>query len=105
MVEDISERKKSEKKLAEQAALLNLAQDSISVRDLQGRIIFWNRGAQDTYGYSAEEAMGRKPKDLLHTRYPLPLEEIEHIVLTQGAWEGELEQVTRDGKPIVVASR
>ncbi len=105
MVEDITERKKAEKKVAEQAALLNLAQDSIAVRDMEGRIIFWNRGGTETYGWSAEEALGRRPQELLHSRYPIPLKEIEAMVFTRGAWEGELEQITRDGKHIVVASR
>jgi PAS domain S-box-containing protein len=105
MVEDITERKQAERKIAEQAALLELVPDSISVRDLQGRLIFWNRGSKDTYGWSAEEAIGRVPQELLHSKYPRPLKEIEAIVLAQGAWEGELEQLTREGKPIVVASR
>jgi PAS domain S-box-containing protein len=84
---------------------LDLAHDSIAVRDLEGRIIFWNRGAKDTYGWSAEEALGRKPLELLKSKYPIPLKEIEATVLSRGSWEGELEQVTREGNPIVVASR
>lgn len=105
MVEDITERRQSEQKLAEQAALLDLARDSIAVRDLEGRFIFWNRGAKDTYGWSAEEALGCMAQELLQSRYPIPLKEIEATVLKQGVWEGELEQTTRDGKRIVVASR
>jgi PAS domain S-box-containing protein len=105
MIQDVTERKHAEHKIAEQAALLDLASDLIAVRDLQGRIIFWNRGGKDTYGWTAEEAVGRTPLELLHTKYPIPLKEIDAIVLSQGAWEGELEQVTREGKPIVVASR
>jgi len=105
MVEDITRRKQSEQKIAEQAALLDLASDLIAVRDLEGRIIFWNRGGKNTYGWAAEEAVGRIPQELLHSKYPIPLKEIEATVLAEGAWEGELEQVTREGKPIVVASR
>jgi PAS domain S-box-containing protein len=105
MVEDITERKKAEQKLADQAVLLDLAQDAISVRDLEGRIILWNRGAKDTYGWSAEEVLGRTPQDLLHSRYPIPLQEIEAIVLATGGWQGEVEQTTRAGKQIIVASR
>lgn len=103
--QDISERKQSQQKLAEQAALLNLAHDSISVRDLERRIIFWNRGAEETYGWSAEQAMGQQAPELLRGRYPIPLEEIENIVLTQGHWEGEVEQTTRYGRKIFVDSR
>jgi PAS domain S-box-containing protein len=104
MIEDITERKRTEQQVAEQAALLDLARDSIAVRDLDGRIIFWNRGAMETYGWSAEEAKGHPSHDLLQTKFPIPLNEIETTVLTHGVWEGELEQTTRDGKRIFVAS-
>jgi PAS domain S-box-containing protein len=105
MIEDITERKRAEQQLAEQAALLDLAHDAIIVRDLEGRIMFWNRGAKDTYGWSAEEVRGRVAHKLLQTRFPIPLKEIEAKVLMQGVWEGEIEHTTRDGKTIFVASR
>jgi PAS domain S-box-containing protein len=105
MVEDVTERRRAQQKLAEQAVLLDLAHDSIAVRDMEGRIVFWNHGAQDTYGWTADEAMGCLPAEFLRTRYPIPLQEIEATVLARGHWEGELEQVTRTGESIVVDSR
>ena len=105
MIEDISERRLAAQKLAEQAALLDLAHDAIIVRDLEGKIIFWNRGARDTYGWSAEEALGRVAHELLQSRFPIPLREIEATVLAQGRWEGELDHATRDGRTITVTSR
>lgn len=105
MVEDITASKQAEQKLREQAALLELAQDAVIVRDLQSRVAFWNRGAKDTYGWSAEEALGRITHELLQTKFPIPLKEIESLVQTQGQWEVELEHTTRAGKTIVVASR
>src|SRR5512146_1844947 len=105
MVEDVTERRSAQQKLAEQAILLDLAHDSIAVRDLEGRIVFWNHGAQDTYGWTADEVMGCLPGEFLHTRYLIPLQEIEATVLARGHWEGELEQVTRIGESIVVDSR
>jgi PAS domain S-box-containing protein len=105
VVEDITERRLAQQKMAEQAALLDLARDSIIERDLEGRIIFWNRGAEETYGWTAKEALGKLAHVLLQTKFPIPLEEIESTALAQGVWEGELEQTTRAGARIVVASR
>jgi two-component system, cell cycle sensor histidine kinase and response regulator CckA len=89
----------------ELAAQLELARDAIFARDAKRRITFWNKGAQDTYGYTLEEALGRRPQDLLRTEYPIALEEIERIVTETGGWEGDLVQHTRDGRRMVVESR
>ena len=62
--------------LREQAQLLDLAHDAIMVRGLDGRIIFWNQGAAERYGWSKQEAIGRIAHDLLQTEFPQPLEEI-----------------------------
>jgi PAS domain S-box-containing protein len=106
MIEDITERRAAEQKVAEQAALLDLAHDAIFVRSLEGRrITFWSRGAADTYGWTASEVLGRVADDLLQTRFPIPREEVEATVRMQGAWEGELEHTTRDGRKLQVTSR
>ena len=95
----------SDDKLREQAALLNLAHDAIFVRDLESKIRFWNRGAEDAYGWSAAEAYGRKAHELLQTQLPAPLEEILAVLREQEEWEGELKHVRQDGRPIIVDSR
>lgn len=105
MLEDITGSKQAEQKLKEQAALLELAHDAVIVRDLQAHVVFWNRGAKDMYGWSAEEALGRMTPELLQTKFPIPFREIETILETQGQWEGELEHTTRAGRIIVVDSR
>ncbi|HYL95600.1 MAG TPA: PAS domain S-box protein, partial [Terriglobales bacterium] len=102
---DIHERKQIEDELSKQAALLNLAHDAILVRDLQSRLVFWNRGAEETYGWTAKDAAGRVIHELLQTRFPVPSKDIETEVQQHGEWEGELRHVTRDGRIIVVASR
>ena len=102
---DIHQRKQIEDELRKQAMLLNLAHDAIVVRDLQGHIRFWNRGAEETYGWTAEEASGRPIHELLQTQSAATLPAIEATVQEQGEWEGELQHSTRDGRTIVVASR
>lgn len=87
----------------EKAMLLDLANDAIFIKTKipKDTITYWNQGAERLYGWTAREAMGRNPSELLHATYPIPLEEIEkHEV-----WEGELTHSTRDGRRIVVASR
>ena len=90
--------------LAEQAALLDLAQDAIVVRDMQGRILFWNRGAEVMYGWLSAEALGRSAADLLRPGIAEPTE-IEVELLLKGQWEGETIHCNRDGTPLIVASR
>lgn len=102
---DITEERRDEEQLREQAALLDLTRDAIFVRDPESRITFWNRGAETMYGWSRTEAMGRSVQDLLHTEFPRPLEEIERAVERDGHWEGELLHTARLGKEIPVHSR
>ena len=104
-IRDISARKQAEQQLREQAILLDRAHDAIIVRDMQARVAYWNKGAEDTYGFSAYHALGRVEHELLKTRFPIPLQAIEKAVLEFGQWEGEMVQVTSAGKEIIVASR
>jgi PAS domain S-box-containing protein len=105
ILQDITARKQSEQTLSKQAALLDLARDAVIVCDLENRITSWNRGAADTYGWSAEEALGRLNHELLQTRSSISIEGIRDALRRQGEWEGEMEHVRRDGRTIVVASR
>jgi len=102
---DLVERTRQAAVLAEQAALLDLAQDAIIVRDLDGRILFWSRGAAALYGWSSHEALGRQKSDLLKMTFFEPGERIEARLLREGVWEGEAIHHTRDGTRLTVASR
>jgi len=87
------------------AALVELAHDAVLVRDSQNGIVFWNRGAEVLYGWSETEALGRCPHELLATRFPCPLAEIERQLVLGGGWEGQLRHRTKAGDEIVVESR
>jgi len=89
----------------QQASLLNLTHDSIFVRNMDFVITFWNLGAQELYGWTAEDAVGKHSQELLQTAFPAPLEDIHEELLRTGRWEGELKRTTADGMPVVVAAR
>lgn len=91
--------------LKEQTKLLDLAHDAILVHDPDAIIKYWNSGAEKTYGWTKEEAVGKKIHDLLQTQFPMSLEDITSRTFSNGQWEGELRQITRNGMPIIVASR
>src|SRR5580693_3155570 len=85
--------------------LLELAHDAIIVRDVDSTILFWNRGAQETYGWSAAEACGHVTHAFLKTEFPEPLDQVYEKLYSVGSWEGELVHWTRERKRIMVASR
>jgi two-component system, sensor histidine kinase and response regulator len=102
---DITKGKQAEEELREKANLLDLSHDTIMMRDLSGKILFWNKGAEEMYGYSKEQALGSISHTLLGTIFPKPLADIEAEFLEKERWEGELEHTLQDGTRIVVASR
>jgi PAS domain S-box-containing protein len=99
---DITERKRAEEALREQAKVLDLAQ--VLVRDMTGKIVLWNLGVERLYGYTRDEAMGQVSHELLQTQFPEPLEQIQEKLRQTGSWEGELVHSKHDGTRVVVAS-
>lgn len=89
----------------QQASLLNLTHDTIFVRDMGDMITYWNRGATELYGWTAEEALGKNSRQLFKTVFPSPVEDIRRELLETGRWEGELKKNKADGTQVVVASR
>ncbi len=102
---DITERKAAEERISQQAALLDQAQDAILVRDLNHNILFWNKGAERIYGWSAEEVVGKNVADVLYPEPSVPLEAAMHEVIEKGEWHGDLRQLSRHGNEIIVESR
>ncbi len=99
------ERKIAEQKLRSHAQLLDLANDSIVVRDLSDTITYWNRGAERMFGWPRVEALGRNMRKLLYSQFPRNSEEIWQSFLRNGHWEGEIVQRRRDRSEISVESR
>jgi PAS domain S-box-containing protein len=102
---NITERKRAEETLRERAGLLDLTHDTIFARNMNDVITYWNRGAEELYGWKEKEALGKVTHQLMRTLFPAPLEEIDEVLLRTGRWEGELIHTKRDGAQVVVASR
>jgi len=101
---DITERKKSEEQIVEQAALLDNARDSILVCDLDGKILFWNKGSERMYGWTCQEVLNRNIAGLLYPN-PKKFEEIKGTTNTQGEWHGELQKLAKDRHEMTVEAR
>ena len=102
--QDVSERNAAQAKLREQAVLLDQAHDAILVRDLDDVVRYWNQGAENLFGWSAVEAVGRKTAELFDTVEPA-LEAARATVLRNGEWSGDLIKTTRDGRRVVCEAR
>jgi PAS domain S-box-containing protein len=82
---------------------LDLAQ--VLVRDMESRIVLWNLGAENLYGFTKDEALGQISHELLRTSFSQPPQVIEEQLRSTGVWEGELIHHRRDGSRIVVSSQ
>lgn len=102
---DITQQKEREELSQRQARLLDQAYEPIIVRDHQDRIVYWNKGAERLYGWTAAEAQGRVSHELLGTVFSEPPEEVTRRLETDGHWEGELVHGTRSGQRVTVLSR
>lgn len=102
---DVTKRKLAEEEVRKHGQLLDLANDTIMVCDLDGNIIYWNKGAEHLYGWSKDEVIGRNIQDLLHTEFEKQLESIKKVFFRDGYWEGEIVHTKKDGTKVTVLSR
>ena len=102
---DISDRKRAEQIIHEQADLLNIAPDAIFVHSLTHQILFWNKGAEQLYGCAATQAIGQDARQFIHVDDLDQFELAMAIVLHKGTWQGEITKVNKQGKSLTVSSR
>ncbi len=101
---DLTARKQADERIAEQAALLDQARDAIAVRDLLHRTTYMNKGAEQVYGWSAVEVMGKSFRELAFkdsTAYDKAME----AVLERGEWAGELSPISKEGRQLLTEAR
>ena len=105
ILRDVSERKRTEAELRWRAGLLAQTHDAVVVWRMGGGIIYWNHGAEELYGWKVAEAAGRPIHQLLSTALPQSEEEFHRHLMEHGRWQGEIQQSTKKGQPVVVESR
>lgn len=105
IIRDVTEERKLKNTLKEQADLLKVASEAFIILDDKRYIKFWNNGAQDLYGYTVKEALGKKSLLLLHTKFPVPFKQVLSDLKNKGLWTGKLVHQNKKGETIVVQSR
>lgn len=105
IVRDITESKKAEENLRYHADLLDQLSDAVISTDLDFNIRSWNSAAERIYGWSAEEAVGKKMRTLINTQYLTESqEEVVNRFLTDGQWNGEVIQQRKDRSSVPILS-
>ncbi|HEY9167313.1 MAG TPA: PAS domain S-box protein [Candidatus Kryptonia bacterium] len=99
------ERKQTDEKIREQAALLNKSQDAITVETLDGKITFWNEGAERIFGWSSEEVIGKKFENLFGDKMAADIQQARDRAINEGEWAGEVIRSNRSGDEIVLDCR
>jgi two-component system, chemotaxis family, CheB/CheR fusion protein len=96
----------SEHRIRQQTQLVELSRDPIFIWDFSGPILEWNRGSEQLYGYSRDEAIGKKKDKLLGTIVPgSSFAELRVRLNDEGSWSGELKHRTKDGRELTIESR
>jgi PAS domain S-box-containing protein len=102
---DAAEAKQKDAELARRAKLLDLSFNAVILRDGKDRITYWNKGAEELYGWTQDEVLGRVTHTLFQTEFPEPLGSISALLRREGRWQGELVHTRKNGTKLTVLSR
>jgi PAS domain S-box-containing protein len=102
---DFIDRKQRDAELAKQSRLLDFSFNAVIVLGFEDRITYWNKGAEELYGWTREEALGQIIHTLLMTEFPESLDAITACLRREDRWQGELNHTSKDGQSITVLSR
>ncbi|MBA2272252.1 MAG: PAS domain-containing protein, partial [Chthoniobacterales bacterium] len=103
-IQDVTEAREAERQLREQANLLNLTDDAVVVRDLDDTIRFWNHGAEEVYGWTSAEVIGKRASDFAYVDRS-KFAAAKRVLAERGEWSGELDHFCKDGHTVTMGSR
>ena len=105
---DITERKKAEDILGEQALIIASASDAIFSTEKSLIIKSWNKAAERIFGWTAQEVIGKASTSIFNAIYPTldgkTREEALNQLFEKGFWKGEIIYHKKDGSPIPVSA-
>jgi PAS domain S-box-containing protein len=102
---DITERKIADAQLREQNEILSKSHEGVMIVNLANEITLWNRGAEEIFGWTAAEALGRLPEQVLGVEDLNAFSELRATVERDGFWNGEMRLKDRDGRNLIVDDR
>ena len=97
-------RDQADHRLREQANLLNMIRDAIVVRDMQDKIVSWNRGAEILFGWLESEAVGNEFASFLRCRPEVCAAKLQQLQ-ENVEWVGEMRLRERNDNDLIVFSR
>ena len=104
LVEDITERKKSEAEIQRLANVVEFSNDAIITKSIKGHILNWNKGAEQIYGYSAQEVLGKHVSMLAPPELKKEMDELINKIRSEIKINNyETVRLTKDGKLIDIA--
>ncbi|MDY7024525.1 MAG: PAS domain S-box protein, partial [Cyanobacteriota bacterium] len=104
LIRDLRSVKRAEATIQRQADFLDMATDAIWVQNLEGKILYWNQGAEKIYGWKTEEAQQQLGYQLLCDPASRQGRTAYKATADQGYWRGELQKITKSGQEILVES-
>lgn len=102
---DVTERRKKDERIREQASLLDQARDAIFVTDLDGVVTYWNAQAEALLGWTRAEVVNHHVEPLLFPDGEFDRGPICKKLREEGRWQGELRPKTKQGGTLIVESR
>lgn len=102
---DVSARRADAERMRAQAALLESTRDAITIRDLSGKVMYWNHAAEELFGWAGVEVLGKGAEELPEGFDNPALQNAISLAGETGHWNGEIERVTKAGKIVVTQTR